>query len=142
MLSMVKIIADIEISQKNILQKGSFFFSSRSRHTRSLRDWSSDVCSSDLRGDVDSAVCTWRDAVRSGRAPGQAWPAWINIPSKIGQVAAVRVLARQRRADDLRRGILIAALSPGLFDTGASRLWLDTTHARTPKEAAAPLLDL
>src|SRR5690349_24484240 len=26
-----------------------FFFSSRSRHTRSLRDWSSDVCSSDLR---------------------------------------------------------------------------------------------
>src|SRR6266513_4595515 len=25
-----------------------FFFSSRSRHTRSKRDWSSDVCSSDL----------------------------------------------------------------------------------------------
>src|SRR6266496_3856094 len=30
-----------------------FFFSSRRRHTRSLRDWSSDVCSSDL-----DAVCT------------------------------------------------------------------------------------
>src|SRR5215471_20441950 len=27
-----------------------FFFSSRRRHTRSLRDWSSDVCSSDLIG--------------------------------------------------------------------------------------------
>src|SRR6266496_5964361 len=26
-----------------------FFFSSRRRHTRSLRDWSSDLCSSDLR---------------------------------------------------------------------------------------------
>src|SRR5207247_4986538 len=26
----------------------SFFFSSRRRHTRSARDWSSDVCSSDL----------------------------------------------------------------------------------------------
>src|SRR6266536_4818198 len=26
-----------------------FFFSSRRRHTRSTRDWSSDVCSSDLR---------------------------------------------------------------------------------------------
>src|SRR6266496_1719774 len=26
----------------------SFFVSSRRRHTRSLRDWSSDVCSSDL----------------------------------------------------------------------------------------------
>src|SRR6266496_3991372 len=75
--------------------------------------------------DVDSAVCTWRDAVRQGRAAGQAWPAWINIPSKIGQVAAVRVLARQRRADDRRRGILIAAVCPGLIDTGASRRWLD-----------------
>src|SRR5699024_12049416 len=27
-----------------------FFFSSRRRHTRSKRDWSSDVCSSDLCG--------------------------------------------------------------------------------------------
>src|SRR5205809_5766935 len=30
-----------------------FFFSSRRRHTRCSRDWSSDVCSSDLR-------CAWR----------------------------------------------------------------------------------
>src|SRR5699024_11684622 len=29
-----------------------FFFSSRRRHTRSKRDWSSDVCSSDLRWEV------------------------------------------------------------------------------------------
>src|SRR5439155_16405478 len=29
-----------------------FFFSSRRRHTRWPRDWSSDVCSSDLAGDV------------------------------------------------------------------------------------------
>src|SRR5215213_11866255 len=28
-----------------------FFFSSRRRHTRLVSDWSSDVCSSDLRGD-------------------------------------------------------------------------------------------
>src|SRR5207247_7894465 len=28
-----------------------FFFSSRRRHTRSTRDWSSDVCSSDLAED-------------------------------------------------------------------------------------------
>src|SRR5690625_2375755 len=28
----------------------SFFFSSRRRHTRWPRDWSSDVCSSDLKG--------------------------------------------------------------------------------------------
>src|SRR5699024_11605428 len=32
----------------------SFFFSSRRRHTRSKRDWSSDVCSSNLREDHDT----------------------------------------------------------------------------------------
>src|SRR5206468_7731583 len=31
-----------------------FFFSSRRRHTRSDRDWSSDVCSSDLLGRIGS----------------------------------------------------------------------------------------
>src|SRR5204862_3279006 len=35
-----------------------FFFSSRRRHTRSLRDWSSDVCSSDL------SYCRWVMAQR------------------------------------------------------------------------------
>src|SRR2546429_3070490 len=44
-----------------------FFFSSRRRHTRCSRDWSSDVCSSDLRGDrlraqegQHYARCLWR----------------------------------------------------------------------------------
>src|SRR2546422_1451033 len=34
------------------LWKQNFFFSSRRRHTRCSRDWSSDVCSSDLRARV------------------------------------------------------------------------------------------
>src|SRR5216683_5228097 len=34
-----------------------FFFSSRRRHTRSDRDWSSDVCSSDLDSRVESRPC-------------------------------------------------------------------------------------
>src|SRR6266513_6424771 len=33
-----------------------FFFSSRRRHTRSKRDWSSDVCSSDLPDEGDRTV--------------------------------------------------------------------------------------
>src|SRR2546422_5284021 len=32
-----------------------FFFSSRRRHTRCSRDWSSDVCSSDLIGTIEPA---------------------------------------------------------------------------------------
>lgn len=92
---------------------------------------------------VDEAVIAWRDAVREGRAAGEAWPAWINIPSKIGQVAAVRALARERRESDLRRGILIAAISPGLIDTGASRPYFaDMSAAQTPEQAAAPIIDL
>src|SRR5438105_5405700 len=41
-----------------------FFFSSRRRHTRSTRDWSSDVCSSDLFHAVlrlDRVLCAWPD---------------------------------------------------------------------------------
>src|SRR3712207_1475137 len=41
-----------------------FFFSSRRRHTRYWRDWSSDVCSSDLRG-------AHRHPSRRGRHRGQ-----------------------------------------------------------------------
>src|SRR5439155_9020622 len=34
-----------------------FFFSSRRRHTRWPRDWSSDVCSSDLIHEIDLVRC-------------------------------------------------------------------------------------
>src|ERR1035437_1986709 len=49
-----------------------FFFSSRRRHTRYWRDWSSDVCSSDLWGDqpLSSAVGDWRSA---DRLTGSGW---------------------------------------------------------------------
>src|SRR6267378_6918194 len=36
-----------------------FFFSSRRRHTRSLRDWSSDVCSSDHQRDCGRRERSW-----------------------------------------------------------------------------------
>src|SRR5438874_12092803 len=56
-----------------------FFFSSRRRHTRSLRDWSSDVCSSDLRraeaagyDDLWSAESTGYDGF-TPLALGAAW---------------------------------------------------------------------
>src|SRR5216684_3869282 len=44
----------------------SFFFSSRRRHTRCSRDWSSDVCSSDLKwkGDGRQRRGPWRPVTR------------------------------------------------------------------------------
>jgi NAD(P)-dependent dehydrogenase (short-subunit alcohol dehydrogenase family) len=92
--------------------------------------------------DVDREVCRWRDAVRDGSALAEAWPAFINIPSKVAQVAAVRVLADQRREEDEARDVFVASVCPGMIDTAASRAWFDMSRAQTPAEAAGPLLDL
>src|SRR5207249_9111707 len=55
-----------------------FFFSSRRRHTRSKRDWSSDVCSSDLAFFDGS-----RKYVSAGRENG-TFAVWRNI--EVGDV--------------------------------------------------------
>src|SRR5436190_18585554 len=67
-----------------------FFFSSRRRHTRSLCDWSSDVCSSDLgacRVIRRSRVCLLRDDGERGRG---------------GQAATSEVLRRRRLVEPVR----------------------------------------
>src|SRR5207247_5617942 len=43
--------SDAAVIGSGIISVDFFFFSSRRRHTRSTRDWSSDVCSSDLYAD-------------------------------------------------------------------------------------------
>src|SRR5690606_40379753 len=47
------------------------FFSSRRRHTRFSRDWSSDVCSSDLSTGGDRPLTTAALAAASGYSPQQ-----------------------------------------------------------------------
>jgi carbonyl reductase 1 len=34
--------------------------------------------------------------VESGRDSGEGWPESVNVPSKIGQVAAARIFAREK----------------------------------------------
>src|SRR5215207_5802351 len=48
-LSVKKISHAMITAERTAAVKITFFFSSRRRHTRSTHDWSSDVCSSDLR---------------------------------------------------------------------------------------------
>jgi hypothetical protein len=91
-------------------------------------------------GDVDEQVAAWREAVNDGSAG--AWPGFINIPSKIGQVSAVRTLARQRYEQDTNRCILLAAVCPGMMNTPTSAEWWDVSDAPTPAQAAVALLDL
>src|SRR5699024_11531285 len=44
----IRPLMSLSMSSRRLAFSLSFFFSSRRRHTRSKRDWSSDVCSSDL----------------------------------------------------------------------------------------------
>jgi carbonyl reductase 1 len=92
---------------------------------------------------VDALVADWRRAVHDGRAEHEGYGTWLNIPSKVAQVAAVRAVARERRAADLAGGKLVMALCPGLLDTGASRPWFaDMSQAQTSAEAARRPVDL
>jgi carbonyl reductase 1 len=87
---------------------------------------------------VDRLVDEWRRSVKTGRAVPDGFGSWLNIPSKVAQVAAVRAMARTRRTDDLRHGTLLIALCPGLIDTEASRPWFaDMSSAQTPQVAAS-----
>jgi carbonyl reductase 1 len=93
--------------------------------------------------EVAAAVESWRQAIHAGTAEDQGWPHWINLPSKVAQVAAVRAVAATRRDTDLHQNTLIASVCPGLVDTRASRPWFDDfSQARSPAEAVLPILDL
>lgn len=88
--------------------------------------------------DIERAMDAYVDAVERGNAADLGWPEWINIPSKIGQVASARILAREIAG---ARGILVNAVCPGLVDTAASRPWFaDMSKAATPDQAAADVV--
>jgi carbonyl reductase 1 len=92
---------------------------------------------------VDALVEEWRHAVHDRRAEEEGFGTWLNIPSKVAQVAAIRAVAQERRARDLAQDRLVMALCPGLIDTDASRPWFeDMSQAQTPAEAASWPVDL
>lgn len=92
---------------------------------------------------IEAAIDGWLAAIHAGTAQDEGWPNWINTPSKVGQVAAVRAYAATRREADLANGTLIASVCPGLVRTRASRPWFDDfSQAREPSEAVQPILDL
>lgn len=91
--------------------------------------------------DVESVMDEYAEAMVNGTASQLGWPDWINIPSKIGQVASVRVLANEMREQAAEKNILINAVCPGLVDTDASRPWFDDmSHAQSPDEAAVDVI--
>jgi carbonyl reductase 1 len=91
--------------------------------------------------DVETTTLARRDAVVEERAGNRAGPTGSTPRRRWGQVAAVRVLARERRSPDTQDGTLVAAVCPGLVGTEATRPWFEgMSQAQTPADAAvAPL---
>lgn len=87
--------------------------------------------------DIEAAMDHYVAAVEEGTARDEGWPEWINIPSKVAQVASAKIAARMMQATRPDAGILINAACPGLVDTAASRPWFDDmSNAQSPEDAA------
>jgi carbonyl reductase 1 len=83
---------------------------------------------------LETLLEDYTELVEAGKDRDAGWPESINIPSKIAQVAAMRVMARDYNRE---RGSLINAACPGLGDTEASRRWFDDTSAAKPPDEGA-----
>ncbi len=94
---------------------------------------------------IEAAMDGYVAAAEAGTAERDGWPEWVNIPSKVGQVAVTRAFAKAYARDPSRTlGVLINAACPGLTLTDATRDIMETRFkgrpAQTPDEAAQGLL--
>lgn len=93
---------------------------------------------------LGAVMDAYADAVEQGTAQDQGWPEWINIPSKIGQVAAMRIFARALAGDAGAPGdVLVNAVCPGWTLTDASRPYIEQMprlEARSADDAAVDVL--
>src|SRR5687768_18201172 len=80
-----------------------FFFSSSRRHTRCCRDWSSDVCSSDLEaggGSEPVALPGRLLALRTVRGPGDRGPAAHRLGGGGGVAVRAAAGVGRRRSEE------------------------------------------
>jgi len=91
--------------------------------------------------DIERLMGEYVHLVETGQATAHGWPEWINVPSKVAQVASTKIMARLMRDEASRRGILINAVCPGMVDTDASRPWFDDmSSAQRPAQAAVDVV--
>ena len=91
--------------------------------------------------EIEQVMDHYVQLVEAGQDKAHSWPEWINIPSKVAQVASVKIMAREKKEEARRRGILINAVCPGLMDTEASRPWFsDMSSVQSPTQAAGDVV--
>lgn len=100
-----------------------------------------DISSQTLDG-INEVMKEYVELVQADNDTKYGWPEWMNIPSKIGQVASMKILAREMINQNANeRNIMISAVCPGLMDTEASRPWFkDMSTAKLPDDAADDLI--
>jgi carbonyl reductase 1 len=96
-------------------------------------------------GELQQTMDAYVDAVEGDRADSEGWPAWINVASKVGQVAAARIFARELLEDSKAPpGILVNSVCPGWMITDASRPYLKDlppkVEPKLPDDAAPDVL--
>src|SRR5690606_39710543 len=87
----------------------AFFFSSRRRHTRFSRDWSSDVCSSDLivtpNKKANSASMEYTESLRAARRQGGSHYLYEGtVGAGLPVIQTVRDLRETGRSEERRVG--------------------------------------
>src|SRR5215204_2358017 len=108
-----------------------FFFSSRRRHTRSLCDWSSDVCSSDLRVRLVLAGMLALVVLASGAALA-ALDGRDRAREEARTAEAQRLGAAAASEESLDRSLLLARQGVALNDTPVTRDNLLAALRRSP----------
>src|SRR3989449_2222692 len=111
-----------------------FFFSSRRRHTRCSRDWSSDVCSSDL-GTPALAVAfsaLWSMVLAVSGTFEQLFTYVVFASWIFAALAAASVFVLRRRRPDAPRPFRVPGypVTPALFIAAAAAIVGNTIVAR------------
>src|SRR5690606_39304589 len=94
-----------------------FFFSSRRRHTRFSRDWSSDVCSSDLRNNSFRIAC---ESLIHTVSPFyiHQWLSRVLVERLASKSSAVLQILKDTQGDWERTSFIVLARSFGLNVNG------------------------
>ncbi|PXY01993.1 hypothetical protein DF185_04915 [Marinifilum breve] len=76
--------------------------------------------------DINKTMQDYVDDVKTENDLEKGWPEWINTPSKIGQVALMRIAAREEASNHPEKNTSIFSVCPGWVYTESSKPYIDS----------------